>query len=195
VDGKYVVKIGDFGLSRKINTNQYYSVSSEAKIPVKWSAVEILKQNNTKYTTAADVWSFAVVMWEIFEHGIEPFAWLSNQETFYAILEGQRLPQPKNCPDEVYTLMKECWSENPSSRPSFSEILSRLWKIKENITGVKEEPEKEEEKMTGRYNSVIELSPKTEMRVYSITPNQVLSSSERKSITGTTGDNTDVQEE
>jgi len=49
--------------------------------------------------------------------------------------------------------------------------------------------------MTGRYNSVIELSPKTEMRVYSITPNQVLSSSERKSITGTTGDNTDVQEE
>jgi hypothetical protein len=39
---------------------------------------------------------------------------------------GYRLPQPKNCPDDIYTLMKSCWQEDPSVRPSFENIISIL---------------------------------------------------------------------
>ena len=48
-----VVKVGDFGLSRDIYSNNYYRMGSKGKVPVKWMAPESLTDNI--YTVYTDV--------------------------------------------------------------------------------------------------------------------------------------------
>ena len=74
------------------------------------TAPEVFKNN--QYTTKSDVWSFGVVMWEIFEYGAVPYGQLmNNKEVVEAVLSGTRLQQPFNCSDEVFAIMIECWKE------------------------------------------------------------------------------------
>lgn len=64
-DGQLTVKVADFGLSRLVKEDYY--LSETVSLPVKWCAIEVLKFR--KFTTKSDVWSFGVLMWEIYEHG------------------------------------------------------------------------------------------------------------------------------
>jgi serine/threonine protein kinase len=63
------------------------------------------------YTTKSDVWSFGVVMWEIFECGNIPYGGLSNKEVIEEVQRGTTLKQPSNCSDEVFEIMTECWNQ------------------------------------------------------------------------------------
>jgi len=115
------VKVADFGLSRDSN----YELNSEATIPVRWSAPEVL--SGSMATSESDVYSFGVVMWEIVEAGKKPFVWLSNQEVAAAVIKGVRLPKPENkCPEALFELMNRCWQENPTKRPNFEQIIQVL---------------------------------------------------------------------
>ncbi len=67
---KYLVKVGDFGLSKVMQHSEYYSASTK-NIPIKWSALEVIDYG--KYTLASDVWSFGVVLWELFSYGKLPY--------------------------------------------------------------------------------------------------------------------------
>ncbi|KFD59130.1 hypothetical protein M514_28691, partial [Trichuris suis] len=40
--------------------------------------------------------------------------------------EGHRMEQPVNCPDDMYSIMLDCWQAEPSKRPDFTEIRERL---------------------------------------------------------------------
>ena len=71
------VQIADFGLSRDLQNEDYY-VSHGGKIPVKWTAPEAL--NYRKYSTASDVWSYGVLLYEIWAMGIKPFQDCTNNE-------------------------------------------------------------------------------------------------------------------
>lgn len=121
-DGKYTVKVTDFGMSRKLESQQY--TTKEAKIPVKWTAPEALKFGT--FSAASDVWSFGVLLWEIFTKGQLPYTGWDNVETMQKVLEGYRMPKPKDCPDEIYALMLKCWSEKPEQRPTFSQVQAAL---------------------------------------------------------------------
>ena len=68
-------QIADFGMSRALQDTDYY-VSRGGKIPVKWTAPEALHYK--KYSTASDVWSFGMVMYEIWSLGMKPFHKLTN---------------------------------------------------------------------------------------------------------------------
>jgi serine/threonine protein kinase len=82
-----------------------------------------------KITTASDVWSFGICLWELFSKGETPYAAISDMQTLLDQLStGYRLPKPRNCPEEVYEVMLSCWNESYAERPSFDNILNN-WKL------------------------------------------------------------------
>jgi serine/threonine protein kinase len=67
---------------------------------------------NGQYSTKSDVWSFGVVMWEIFECGALPYGkWRSNADVVDEVLQGKTLEKPSNCPSEVFEIMTQCWKK------------------------------------------------------------------------------------
>ncbi|XP_017005784.2 tyrosine-protein kinase transmembrane receptor Ror [Drosophila takahashii] len=119
-----VVKISDFGLSRDIYSSDYYRVQSKSLLPVRWMPSESILYG--KFTTESDVWSFGVVLWEIYSYGMQPYYGYSNQEVINLIRSRQLLSAPENCPTAVYSLMIECWHEQSVKRPTFTDISNRL---------------------------------------------------------------------
>uniref|UniRef100_A0A3Q4G9T0 Tyrosine-protein kinase receptor n=1 Tax=Neolamprologus brichardi TaxID=32507 RepID=A0A3Q4G9T0_NEOBR len=73
-----VVKIGDFGMSRDIYSTDYYRVGGRTMLPIRWMPPESIMYR--KFTTESDIWSFGVVLWEIFTYGKQPWYQLSNSE-------------------------------------------------------------------------------------------------------------------
>ncbi|XP_068164415.1 tyrosine-protein kinase Tec isoform X2 [Antennarius striatus] len=125
-----VVKVSDFGMTRYVLDNQYNS-SSGAKFPVKWSPPEVL--HYTKYSSKADVWSFGVVMWEIYSEGRTPFENYTNQDVVKDITRGVRLYRPHRASQPLYAVMYRCWHERPQGRPSFSEVLKEIKQLAESL--------------------------------------------------------------
>ncbi len=77
-------------------------------------------------------------MWETFSYAILPYAEMnSNQDVFKYVVGGGRLTAPSNCPEEIRKTMKDCWEEQPSSRPSFTTIVDQLEKAIEKPQEIK----------------------------------------------------------
>uniref|UniRef100_A0A8C3SA62 Protein-tyrosine kinase 2-beta n=1 Tax=Chelydra serpentina TaxID=8475 RepID=A0A8C3SA62_CHESE len=117
------VKLGDFGLSRYIEDDEYYK-ASVTRLPIKWMSPESI--NFRRFTSASDVWMFAVCMWEILSYGKQPFFWLENKDVIGVLEKGDRLPKPDLCPPVLYTLMTRCWDYDPNDRPKFKELVCSL---------------------------------------------------------------------
>ncbi|XP_030629763.1 tyrosine-protein kinase Tec [Chanos chanos] len=119
VNDALIVKVSDFGMARYVLDDQYTS-SSGAKFPVKWSPPEVF--NFCKYSSKSDVWSFGVLMWEVFTEGKMPFEKNPNHEVVMMVMEGQRLLRPKKASSSIYDIMQMCWQDKPEDRPSFAQI-------------------------------------------------------------------------
>ncbi|XP_077296882.1 tyrosine-protein kinase Fer isoform X1 [Arctopsyche grandis] len=118
----HIVKISDFGMSRE---EEEYIVSGGMKqIPIKWTAPEAL--NFGKYTSLCDVWSYGILMWEIFAKGDTPYSGFSNSKAREKIDTGYRMPSPEQCPEEMYQLMLKCWEYDPEVRPHFQQIYTTV---------------------------------------------------------------------
>ncbi|XP_056305655.1 tyrosine-protein kinase Tec [Danio aesculapii] len=118
VNTSMVVKVSDFGMTRYVLDDQYWS-SSGTKFPVKWSPPEVF--NFCRYSSKSDVWSFGVLMWEVFTEGKMPFEHSQNHEVVLMVTQGHRLYRPKKAAPHIYSIMKMCWMEKPDERPTFSE--------------------------------------------------------------------------
>uniref|UniRef100_A0A667YZ59 TXK tyrosine kinase n=1 Tax=Myripristis murdjan TaxID=586833 RepID=A0A667YZ59_9TELE len=114
-----VVKVSDFGMTRYVLDNQYTS-SSGAMFPVKWSPPEVL--HYSKYSSKSDVWSYGVLMWEIFSEGRTPFESRSNVEVVEEITRGVRLYRPHRATHPVYRIMYSCWHEVRADWPPLHRI-------------------------------------------------------------------------
>ncbi|KAM7027978.1 protein-tyrosine kinase 2-beta [Passerculus sandwichensis] len=117
------IKLGDFGLSRYIEDEEYYKASI-SRLPIKWMAPESI--NFRRFTTASDVWMFAVCVWEMLSFGKQPFFWLENKDVIAVLERGDRLPKPEPCPPVLYTLLTRCWDYDPAERPRFQELVCSL---------------------------------------------------------------------
>uniref|UniRef100_A0A8C7I8D8 Tyrosine-protein kinase receptor n=1 Tax=Oncorhynchus kisutch TaxID=8019 RepID=A0A8C7I8D8_ONCKI len=119
-----MVKIGDFGMSRDIYSTDYYRVGGRTMLPIRWMPPESIMYR--KFTTESDIWSFGVVLWEIFTYGKQPWYQLSNSEAIECITQGRELERPRTCPKEVHGLMQGCWQREPQQRLVIKDIHSRL---------------------------------------------------------------------
>ncbi|XP_055455372.1 proto-oncogene tyrosine-protein kinase ROS isoform X3 [Psammomys obesus] len=119
-----VVKIGDFGLAREIYKNDYYRKRGEGLLPVRWMAPENLMDGI--FTSQSDVWSFGILVWEILTLGHQPYPVHSNLDVLNYVQAGGRLEPPRNCPDDLWNLMSQCWAQEPNQRPTFHDIQDQL---------------------------------------------------------------------
>ncbi|XP_063173501.1 ephrin type-A receptor 8 [Candoia aspera] len=136
INGNLVCKVSDFGLSRILEDNPDAAYTTTGgKIPVRWTAPEAITYR--KFSSASDVWSYGIVMWEVLAYGERPFWNMTNQDVIQSVEEGYRLPAPMGCPVALHQLMLSCWQKDPNERPRFSQILSVLDKLIRNPQNLK----------------------------------------------------------
>ncbi len=114
------VKISDFGLSQDIYSTDYFRLGDSELLPIRWMPPESIMY--AKFTTQSDVWSYGVVLWEIFSFGIQPYFALSNEEVVQFVRDGHVMNCPDGCPQELYDLMMDCWVMDPGERPTAAEV-------------------------------------------------------------------------
>ncbi|XP_061894493.1 discoidin domain-containing receptor 2 [Entelurus aequoreus] len=135
VGTKFTIKIADFGMSRNLYSGDYYRIQGRAVLPIRWMSWESILLG--KFTTASDVWAFAVTLWEVLMLCKEqPYSQLTDEQVVENTGEFFRdhkrqiyLPQPVLCPDSLYQVMLGCWRRNAKERPSFQEIHRALLNI------------------------------------------------------------------
>jgi serine/threonine protein kinase len=120
-----VCKIADFGLSRRVktddNASDYYTSATGGIMAVRWTAPEGL--SGDKFSSASDVWSFGVTCIEIFQDGMVPYhTTKSNPAVMALVADGQVHPQPVGCSDQAYTMLVRCFAFKPAGRPAFDEL-------------------------------------------------------------------------
>ncbi|XP_034441565.1 ephrin type-A receptor 2a [Hippoglossus hippoglossus] len=136
VNSNLECKVSDFGLSRVLEDDAEGTYTTRGgKIPIRWTAPEAIAFR--KFTSASDVWSFGIVMWEVMAFGERPYWDMSNHEVMKAINEAFRLPAPMDCPSAIYQLMFQCWQHDRSTRPRFSDIVNLLDKLLRNPESLK----------------------------------------------------------
>ncbi|XP_054856353.1 ephrin type-A receptor 7 isoform X3 [Eublepharis macularius] len=136
VNSNLVCKVSDFGLSRVIEDDpEAVYTTTGGKIPVRWTAPEAIQYR--KFTSASDVWSYGIVMWEVMSYGERPYWDMSNQDVIKAIEEGYRLPAPMDCPAGLHQLMLDCWQKERAERPKFEQIVGILDKMIRNPNSLK----------------------------------------------------------
>ncbi|XP_028394194.1 angiopoietin-1 receptor-like isoform X2 [Dendronephthya gigantea] len=119
-----VAKICDFGLARDVGSTEEYIRNTQNLLPVKWMSLESLFDG--VFTTASDVWSFGVLLYEITTLGEEPYKNIPLRAVITHVESGGRMSKPPHCSSEVYEIMSNCWKINPKERPTFPEILQAL---------------------------------------------------------------------
>uniref|UniRef100_A0A8C6NXN1 receptor protein-tyrosine kinase n=1 Tax=Nothobranchius furzeri TaxID=105023 RepID=A0A8C6NXN1_NOTFU len=121
-------KICDFGLARDIMNDSNYVVKGNARLPVKWMAPESIF--DCIYTVQSDVWSYGILLWEIFSLGQSPYPSMAVDTRFYKMIKhGYQMSQPGFASLEMYTIMRMCWNLEPTKRPTFQKISQMIEKL------------------------------------------------------------------
>ncbi|XP_022617823.1 tyrosine-protein kinase JAK2 isoform X1 [Seriola dumerili] len=149
VESEMRVKIGDFGLTKVLpQDKEYYTVREPGESPIFWYAPESLTES--KFSVASDVWSFGVVLYELFTYSDKncspPAVFMDKmgnekqgQMIVYHLIDllkqGYRLPAPDNCPKEIHKIMTECWSGDLKLRPTFKTLIHSVETIRDSKDG------------------------------------------------------------
>uniref|UniRef100_A0A8C1T4N6 Inactive tyrosine-protein kinase 7 n=1 Tax=Cyprinus carpio TaxID=7962 RepID=A0A8C1T4N6_CYPCA len=124
ISSKRQIKVSALGLSKDVYNSEYYHYH-QSWIPLRWLPSEAVFEDD--FSTKTDVWSFGVLMWEVFSFGELPYAELTDDKVLEALQEGKlKLSPPQGCPSRVFKLMVRCWAASPKDRLSFSDICAAL---------------------------------------------------------------------
>ncbi|XP_058853476.1 ephrin type-A receptor 7-like isoform X1 [Acipenser ruthenus] len=134
VNSNLVCKVSGFRPSREDKIEAVYTTLG-GKSAVLWTAPEAIQYH--RFSSASDVWSFGIAMWEVMSYGERPYWDMSNQDVIKAIEDGFRLPPPMNCLTPLHQLMLDCWQKDQNERPKFAQIHSILNKMVRNPESIK----------------------------------------------------------
>ncbi|XP_006821187.1 ephrin type-B receptor 1-B [Saccoglossus kowalevskii] len=133
INHRLVCKVADFGLSRIKEEGAYETKGG--KIPIRWTAPEAIAYK--KFTSASDVWSYGIVMWEVMSYGERPYWNWSNRDVIKSVEKGYRLPPPMDCPQALHQLMLDTWQKDRINRPTFLNIVNTLDRLIRNPSTLK----------------------------------------------------------
>jgi serine/threonine protein kinase len=116
-------KVSDFGLSR-VSDDGTTQVDAKDQVAIRWAAPEAF--TDRKYSSKSDVWSYGVVLYEIFTFGRKPYEDWKNRRVIEEIKVGNRMERSPLCPEEIYELMLSTWHADPEQRPTFRMLSTSL---------------------------------------------------------------------
>lgn len=125
-DGK-LLKICDLGVGRDLNKRPEYERRRNAHLPLKWMSPESIFLS--VYTVQSDVWSYGVLLWEIFSLGELPYPQIPVSQFCSNLKKGRHLDKPDLAPEEIFSLMCRCWEKSADCRPSFSSLVDSVGKL------------------------------------------------------------------
>eukprot|EP01119_Soliformovum_irregulare_P018627 TRINITY_DN575_c0_g1_i1.p1 TRINITY_DN575_c0_g1~~TRINITY_DN575_c0_g1_i1.p1 ORF type:complete len:1549 (+),score=441.45 TRINITY_DN575_c0_g1_i1:27-4673(+) len=163
VDKSFNLKVTDFGVARLFEDKDQFLHTFCSTVA--WTAPEIF--NAAGYTEKVDVYGFGIVLWEL-SSGRVPFNNFSEQQVILGVSQKNLRPEiVPDTPEPIVELMRQCWSANPNTRPSFEEILKTLHEIAEFMkeetppTSVENSPIVTQ-RLRGSTTSVIDVTEKLE---------------------------------
>jgi serine/threonine protein kinase len=128
----YTAKITDFGLCCTLDESFTYQAAGRSKkLPIKWLSIEALIDRT--FSEKSDIWSFGVLMYEVFSLGKVPYAVMNNDDVLEFLQEGKRLERPEFSSEGLYDIMKKCWKKEVESRPNFGELVEMLYEMLERL--------------------------------------------------------------
>jgi len=119
-------KVSDFGLAL-----HNYTFLESGKLPIKWTAPEALKTQ--KFSSKSDMWSFGVLLWEIYSFGRVPYPRIPLADVVKHVEKGYRMEAPEGCPKSIYDVMKKSWRIDCDERPSFRDVRMALELLQSEI--------------------------------------------------------------
>jgi len=131
-----LVKVTDYGLSLLAHAGftggtsvvEIQTISSNAAGPTRWMAPESIRRR--VYSQKSDVWSFGVLLYEVWTLGMIPYHLIADdKEVARVVLQGERLPRPDNCSQQLYAIMQDCWKTSSRDRPSMLELQTALQEV------------------------------------------------------------------
>ncbi|XP_028419198.1 myoblast growth factor receptor egl-15-like [Dendronephthya gigantea] len=163
VTESWIAKISDFGLARETSSGEYKKYRRNL-LPVKWTAIEALVEG--KFTSASDVWSYGVLLWEISNIGGSPYKGISPHDIMTHVGSGGRLSKPDRCSPYLFSIMSGCWETFPEKRPTFTVLHQKLSSMLEeseatyiNVEFMPDNDERRDEEKFERYTpSVLQHS-------------------------------------
>ena len=94
-------------------------------MPLKWMSPEALSYN--RISKESDVWSYGVLLWEIFTHGCSPYPSLQPEQIREKLVAGYRMEKPAECTDYLYEqVILKCWQLEPKQRPKFRDLVKEF---------------------------------------------------------------------
>uniref|UniRef100_A0A8R1DSG8 Tyrosine-protein kinase n=1 Tax=Caenorhabditis japonica TaxID=281687 RepID=A0A8R1DSG8_CAEJA len=121
-DGR--VKISDFGLTRNGIT---YQADPNKKAPIRWLSTEVIRQR--LFSLKSDVWAYAVMAWEIYNDGAEPYPGMMVIEVATKVMQGYRMELPATLNPEIRTLLGKCWADGDQERPTMGQVATDLQRV------------------------------------------------------------------
>ncbi|KAI1717383.1 protein tyrosine kinase domain-containing protein [Ditylenchus destructor] len=131
LDSANVCKISDFGMCRTAD-DLLYTTRSGGRVPLRWLSIETLEK--FEYSSKSDIWSYGVLLFEMFSLGEVPYADIENSDLLPFLKNGRRLSQPEQCTEEMYSLMSSCWLVPAELRPTFNSISEKIAQILEDCS-------------------------------------------------------------
>ncbi|XP_063710352.1 insulin receptor-related protein-like isoform X2 [Symsagittifera roscoffensis] len=127
------VKISLTGAGVDLYPYDYFQ-NGGRNLPIRWMSPECIQYGTC--SSHSDVWSMGVLMWEVFSNGAMPYHYIADTEVVAAsvISKGSLLRQPRDCPKEVWNIIRDCWIAEPISRINFETIENRLLKEVWNVS-------------------------------------------------------------
>nr|CAH0101076.1 unnamed protein product [Daphnia galeata] len=120
-----VAKVADFGMARKMYYEVNHEKTGQGLMPVKWMDIESL--TDCIFSTQSDVWSYGVLLWELFSLGKVPYPGMDvGHLLIKTIQKGYRMEKPDNAPNFFGDILTICWKADPKERPTFNASYTKI---------------------------------------------------------------------